>query len=165
VGPNDARIVRIASLDLSNAFNTVSRTSIVAAVAKYAPALYKTTKWAYNKPSILVTSDGSILASAEGVRQGDPLGPLLFLLAFRSTIEALQASIPRAVIVAYLDDVYILGKDTEELLPRVERIFSGFPFTLNRTKSFEKAVDLLKREGFKALGTYIGPLAARKTFL
>jgi hypothetical protein len=43
-GPNDARIVRIASLDLSNAFNTVSRTSIAAAVAKYAPALYKATK-------------------------------------------------------------------------------------------------------------------------
>ena len=164
-GPNAAKIRQIAALDLSNAFNSVTRTSIAAAVAKYAPAFYKATEWAYNKPSILVTNEGTVLASAEGVRQGDPFGPLLFSLAFRPTIEALQNALPRATIVAYLDDVYILGKETEQLLPRAEEVLSASPFTLNRTKSSEKAVEALKTEGLRALGTYIGPLPARRAFL
>lgn len=40
----------------------------------------------------------------------DPLGPLLFSLAFRSTLESIQKSFPYTYITAYLDDVYILSK-------------------------------------------------------
>ena len=42
-GPNKAGIREIASLDLSNAFNSIDRASIAAAVARYAPTFYKAT--------------------------------------------------------------------------------------------------------------------------
>ncbi len=107
-GPNKAKIAKIASLDLSNAFNSTPRASIAASLVKYAPAFYKASAWAYNKPSVLVTPTGATLASAEGARQGDPFGPFLFSLAFRPTLEHLQRQLPDATFIAYLDDVYIL---------------------------------------------------------
>ena len=164
-GPNKQQYKKIASLDLSNAFNSVGRTAIATAVAKYAPTFYRTAKWAYNQPSILVTHDGAILASAEGVRQGDPLGPLLFSLALRPTLEHLQRALPTATLVAYLDDIYILGKDNTNLIRTAATAFKGTPIKLNPTKSFEKDISTLQKDGLTTLGTHIGPLETRKTFL
>ena len=92
----------LASLDLANAFNSTARATIAASVARYAPVFYKAAAWAYNSPSILAVRNGPILASSEGIRQGDPLGPLLFSLAARPTIEQLQRTLPTAKIIAYL---------------------------------------------------------------
>ena len=89
LGPNKGNIQRLASLDLSNAFNNIGRRAIATAVAKYAPTFYRAAKWAYNQPSILVTHNGATLASAEGVRQGDPIAPLLFSLGIHPTLELL----------------------------------------------------------------------------
>ncbi|PVH67462.1 hypothetical protein DL98DRAFT_642167, partial [Cadophora sp. DSE1049] len=66
-GPNTLKTQQIASLDLTNAYNRIGRTSIASAVAKYAPTLYRAAKWAYNQPSILVTNSGQTLASAEAL--------------------------------------------------------------------------------------------------
>jgi len=135
-GPNKDEIEELASLDLNNAFNTTGRVAIATSVAKYAPVFYRATKWAYNRPSLLVLSNGQVLASAEGVRQGDPLAPLLFSLAIRPTLERLQAKLPKATLVAYLDDIYILNKGTENLLEEAAKAFQGSPVTLNRRKSY-----------------------------
>ena len=43
-GANKQNYKRIASLDLTNAFNSIGRTAISAAVARYAPTLYRATK-------------------------------------------------------------------------------------------------------------------------
>jgi hypothetical protein len=43
-GPNKAKIKKIASLDLSNAFNTIGRTAIASLIAKYAPTFYRAAK-------------------------------------------------------------------------------------------------------------------------
>ncbi|KAH9203081.1 hypothetical protein DL95DRAFT_322113 [Leptodontidium sp. 2 PMI_412] len=43
-GPNRLNTQRIASLDLTNAYNRMGRTSIASAVAKYAPTLYRAAK-------------------------------------------------------------------------------------------------------------------------
>ena len=164
-GPNRLETKQIASLDLVNAYNRIGRTTIAAAVAKYAPTFYRAAKWAYNYPSILVTNSGQTLASAEGVRQGDPLAPLLFSLAIRPMLEHLQKTLPKASIIAYLDDMYILNPETTPLLPRVIRAFKESPVALNKEKSSEQSVDRLRITGLKALGTFIGPEAERRTFL
>jgi hypothetical protein len=165
-GPNKASIASIASLDVSNAFNALGRRSIASSVAKYAPVFYRATKWAYNKPSILVTDSGAILASAQGVRQGDPIGPLLFSLAFRPTLEALQKDLPTSTIVAYLDDVFILSRSSPTpTLDIVDKVFKGSPLSLNKLKSYERPVETLRQQGLKALGSFIGPLDLRLAFL
>ena len=150
---------------LANAFNSVDRASIAASVATFAPTFYKAAAWAYNDPSILVMEDGLAIASAKGVRQGDPLGPLLFSLAFRPTLEALARKLPRVTLVAYLDDLYILNKALQGTLEAAKEVLKGSPFSLNLAKSKEKAIEDLKLEGLKALGTYIGPIRPKRTFL
>jgi len=79
-------------------------------VARFLPELFKAARWAYATPSDLIVKflvpapDGTFqqtIPSSQGVRQGDPLGPLLFSLAIRPflcTISATTrtASPPRA---------------------------------------------------------------------
>jgi hypothetical protein len=50
------------------------------------------------------------LESTAGVRQGDPLGPMLFAMALQPVLKKLQASHPTVSILAYLGDVVIMGK-------------------------------------------------------
>ena len=50
-----------------------------------------------------------LVGSTHGVRQGDPLGPALFALAYHSVLVKLQAEFPDCVVIAYLDDTYVLG--------------------------------------------------------
>ena len=165
-GPNKGNIQRLASLDLSNAFNNIGRRAIATAVAKYAPTFYRAAKWAYNQPSILVTHSGATLASAEGVRQGDPIAPLLFSLGIRPTLELLQRTLPpNTTITAYLDDIYIFGASSAKILPQVAQVFRDSLVTLNPTKSSEASISALKTKGLKALGSFIGPLHARRAFL
>ena len=67
-------------VDFQNAFNTVRRDKILLSVLKEVPEIYQLTHAAYSQPSFLFFGD-HLLESAEGVQQGDPLGPLLFSLS------------------------------------------------------------------------------------
>ena len=84
----------VTSLDFSNAFNSISRASVAAGLLHHAPSLFRAGKWAYNKPSQLVVlgedRQPTILTSSEGVRQGDPLGPLFFSVGARRRQMAVQ---------------------------------------------------------------------------
>lgn len=95
----------IVKLNFANAFNSVRRDCVLSAVQILCPILYPFIHSAYAASSNLVWGDRSI-TSAEGVQQGDPLGPLIFCLAlhqqslhFRSDFQAL-----------YLDDVTLGGE-------------------------------------------------------
>ena len=71
-------------LDARNAFNTISRQSILSEVALYFPELFPFISKCYVQSSQLTTRlnlSTCCITSAKGVQQGDPLDPFLFSLA------------------------------------------------------------------------------------
>ncbi|KAL0208928.1 hypothetical protein P9112_011515 [Eukaryota sp. TZLM1-RC] len=51
----------------------------------------------------------NILSSSSGVKQGDPLGPLLFCLAIHPILLQIREMIPSLKKIAYMDDVVLIG--------------------------------------------------------
>ncbi|KAL0214884.1 hypothetical protein P9112_007068 [Eukaryota sp. TZLM1-RC] len=51
----------------------------------------------------------NILSSSSGVKQGDPLGPLLFCLAIHPILLQIQEMFPSLKMIAYMDDVVLIG--------------------------------------------------------
>ena len=161
----------VTSLDFSNAFNSLSRSDMAKAIKRHASGLWKVAKWAYNEPSNLVfggiEAAPEIIMSSQGVRQGDPLGPLLFSIGIRSTLERLSATFKhRAVVMAYLDDVYILS-NSRDTLDEVLAFFreSGGSLQLNNTKTITFSLAEVKATGLEMLGSCLGSTAARRDFL
>ena len=100
----------VVKLDFRNAFNSVHRDSMLRAVQDLAPEVYPFVHSVYSSPSSLFWADQSLL-SAEGVQQGDPLGPLLFCLA----LHGYGVQLSSELCVLYLDDIS-LGGTTEEIV-------------------------------------------------
>ena len=99
--------------DFRNAFNTISRDAILQAVSERHPELFPFVHWAYSSPAELWVQGGpnghELLWSTTGVRQGDPIGPLLFSLGLQGPLEEVARDFPEVRVVAYLDDVYLQG--------------------------------------------------------
>ena len=68
----------LLKLDFKNAFNCLRQDKILAAVSEKAPDLFPLIHSAYGTPSSLFIGD-SIIQSAKGIQQGNPLGPLFFV--------------------------------------------------------------------------------------
>ena len=94
----------LLKLEFANAFNSIHRDQIIAAVANFAPVLYKYVVSSYCLKSFLKFGEFQLLSS-QGVQQGDPLGPLLFCLTIQPLLSKLQSDF----VAAYLDDVVIGG--------------------------------------------------------
>ena len=67
----------VLKLDFQNAFNSLRRDKMLEAVQNFSPSLFPLVHSAYSSPSTLFWEDKTI-QSAEGMQQGDPLGPLLY---------------------------------------------------------------------------------------
>jgi hypothetical protein len=104
-------------LDFTNAFNSVQRAAVFEAVAEHRPDLLAFTESAYGSPSHLWVGVDSVIASAEGVQQGDPLGPLLFCLALDKPLKEARCEFRSG----YLDDV-ALGDTVANLIDRVRSL-------------------------------------------
>ncbi|KAL0213747.1 hypothetical protein P9112_005931 [Eukaryota sp. TZLM1-RC] len=77
------------SLDFSNACNSLSRCSIHGALLQNMPELMPYFQSTYSTYSNLHFGN-SILSSSSGVKQGDPLGPLLFCLSIHPILLQIQ---------------------------------------------------------------------------
>ena len=89
----------LLKLDFLNAFNSIRRDKMLKAVVDFVPDLFPLVYSAYTSPSALLWN-GEIIDSAEGVQQGDPLGPLLFCLTNHLIFSCLSSEF----CVWYLDD-------------------------------------------------------------
>src|SRR6218665_1603855 len=87
--PEDSVLVK---LDFTNAFNTLRRDSLLDAVAREIPELYRFAHAAYsNRP--LLRYGSKIITSEEGTEQSDPLGPLEFCIALQPVLVKLQSNL------------------------------------------------------------------------
>src|SRR6202012_504455 len=93
----------VLKVDLRNAFNTVSRESVLAAVAQHFSVLLPYALAAYGAPTSLLFGDSEV-ASSSGVQQGDPLGPLFFALALAGARRASGEPPELELEGWYLDD-------------------------------------------------------------
>ena len=79
-------------VDLQNTFNLANRDDMVHAVADKMPSLLPYVLMAYQQrsPLVIQRADGTheVLWSEAGVRQGDPMGLLLFALMYQPTLHA-----------------------------------------------------------------------------
>ena len=121
----------IVKLDFSNAFNTVRRDAMLNAVDTELPELYRLCYSAYAEASLLQLGDHTVV-SAEGVQQGDPLGPLLFCL----TLQPILSSLSSKLRLGFLDDVTLGGtlRSLNNDVSLIESSAQAIGLSLNRSK-------------------------------
>ena len=128
ISPGEALI----KLDFSNAFNSVRWDCMLRSVLDTCPSIFPLVCSAYSSSSSLFWED-KVLLSAEGVQQGNPLGPLLFCLTLHQFIIPLKSSFH----VAYLDDLTLGGSVAllrEDVLSIKEAVSIGLVLNLQKSE-------------------------------
>ncbi|KAL0215047.1 hypothetical protein P9112_007231 [Eukaryota sp. TZLM1-RC] len=161
----------IFNLDFKNAFNSVKREAILKLLnlifLSYRVFFYHF----YGKESDLIFNSFG-LKSSSGVKQGDPLGPLLFCLAIHKTLNIIKQKYPSIKIVAYMDDISLIGSfDLLELVAQeIADSYENIGLHLNASKCLligSSAQDLVindsivpftnySSDAFKFLGCWLG---------
>ena len=140
-------ITHVAALDFRNDYNTAD------AICPNSRSPYTVTRSAYGGVSDLLLRgpDGSIsrLLSAQGVRQGDPIGPLLFSTTMRPLLADLEVWLGSPhYTVSFLDDVHIKGPSAD-IVPRVQEFLANrqSSLQLNVSKCRTASLDTIAEEG------------------
>ena len=113
----------LPKIDFQNAFNQVRRDVMLKLVESDTPEIYPFVYQCYSKDSNLFFGNAEnnyVITSAEGVQQGDPLGPFLFSLTINNLIRSCQSELN----LWYLDDG-TLASDTETVLADYKKILDA----------------------------------------
>ena len=106
----------LLKLDLSNAFNAISRDIILQTIYDELPELFPFISTCYDSASHLCFGD-FLISSDEGAQQGDPLGPLIFCASSLKLAKLLKTELN----IWYMDDG-TLGGDVDVLLNDMETV-------------------------------------------
>ncbi|KAL5483840.1 hypothetical protein EMCRGX_G020256 [Ephydatia muelleri] len=162
----------VCKVDMSNAFNRVSRQAVLDECSSFFPELLPWVSWCYGSHSLLWHSMGTI-SSQSGVQQGDPLGPMLFALVLHKLVSSIEADddcINLSFNAWYLDDGILVGERSavvqalhliEELGPHL-CLFSNYPkcevFSRNGISLFPASVKSSILPNLEILGAPIGDI-------
>ena len=133
------RILVVIKTDVKNAFNSIHRHHLLHQVSSHHPDISQHVFQMYSSPSSLVFQQGNstvIIPSMEGVHQGDPLGPAFFSTTINSVLCQVQERYPSIQILAYLDDVFLIGleRDTLSALALLQPAFSEIALQISPSK-------------------------------
>jgi hypothetical protein len=110
-------------VDLSNAFNNVSRAAFRYLVGKFAPWLSPWVEYLYGDDSDLLFGD-VLIKSREGTHQGDPLAPMLFALVVHLIVLELDEKVPGLQANKWFLDDGALAGDAESLVRAIAYLMS-----------------------------------------
>ena len=163
----------VLKTDAKNAFNSIHRSHLLQQVMKSFPTLTNHVMQMYSGFGPLVFLQNNIpviLSSQEGIHQGDPLGPVLFSLGIQQTLVDLQSNFQAIRVLAYLDDVFLVGpaKHVLDAFSTLQPEFFKIGLEIQETKceiycSYDKEDTFsseytipVSSEGIVILGTPIG---------
>jgi hypothetical protein len=133
---NDPGIIML-KVDFSNAFNNIERQNILERTWIHFPGIYCWVLYCYGQPGMLYFA-GIIIASKQGVQQGDPLGPLLFSLVLHELVLEIAVACPELKVhVWYLDDGTLIGTyaEVQKALAIIRLSGPRIGMVLNETKN------------------------------
>ena len=166
----------ILKVDMSNAFNTVSRQAVLDECASHIPEILPWVSWCYGSHPFLWHPLGRF-ESATGVQQGDPIGPFLFSLALNRLILSLQDVPGLSQNIWYLDDGLLCGTRSaiaESLrLIKMAQSWSGLQLNMAKCELFSKSdlsdfpTEMRKSNlpNFEVLGAPIGDDAFCESYI
>jgi hypothetical protein len=162
---------RVRTLDASNAYNTVHRHAFMDAIrtADYGETFSPMkgyVNFAYGQRSKAVYEDANDklheINVDTGVRQGDPMAPLLFCLAIQPLLDEFAKRHPSFEIVAFLDDIAIIGsKETQEDFDEVVDEFKKLVKKIGLVLRDEHDTEESGKEPFRYLGAAITAKASQ----
>lgn len=177
-GAADPVHTHMYALDLTNAFNSVDRAYAAGLIHRHTPHLFRLAKLCYNQPTPLIVNDRgkiTMLASAQGFRQGGVEAGLFFSIALRPKLEALRRlALPGGGSLApgaYLDDTLVFAQGGDHY-DRIAGVFASPQLdglSLNPQKCVTYCLQDVhmdnSHDGIPILGAMVGPLVARRRFL
>ena len=129
----------VLKTDVKNAFNSLHRHHLLEQVSNFHPEIYPHVRQMYSHSSSLVYQQGDcivIIPFEEGIHQGDPLGPALFSTGIHSVLSDLKGSFPTVRVLAYLDDIFLVGEKDDVLssLDYLRPAFSNIGLQISSSK-------------------------------
>ena len=139
----------VVRLDFENAFNSISRTAVLAAAATHFPHLARWATWCYQEASMLQFGD-SVLESAGGVQQGDFTWAPAVCLRYPISGTGAARQRPRPLLL-FLDDGVIAGTPAVvgQALAHVEARAAAIGLRLNLAKSVAVLVGAAAEESLR----------------